>query len=104
MFRVLDIDAEGRATVREDNLDDFVRPPAGGQTRFVDCLTSTPEERALLQERFAFHPGLLRPELRNTALPLADAVLHGAGADRADPDGDAAVVPPPWLVVTDQYQ
>src|SRR5512142_2118802 len=89
MFRVLDIDAEGRVTVREDSLDDFVRPPAPGQVRFVDCLTSTAEERALLRERFAFHPVTIddcaQYDVRARFEPYDDHVFIVVHALRAEP-------------------
>jgi magnesium transporter len=95
MFKVLDFDGEGRATPHEGNVDEFVRPPPAGQTRFVDCLASTPEERALLQERFAFHPVAIEDcaeyDVRARVEPYDDHVFVVVHALRPDPEDPGAL-------------
>lgn len=55
MFRILDIDPDGRVSTPENADYGSVCVPTNGRLRFLDCLGPTSDELALLQDRFGFH-------------------------------------------------
>lgn len=54
MFRTLEVGPQG--SVRESRSAEHVRPPAADHIAWIDLEAQSPEDLALLSERFKFHP------------------------------------------------
>lgn len=92
MFRILDVDSEGKVTTHDGDVDSLIGPPPNAHYRFIDCRDPTPQELALLQDRFGFHPMAIEDcaqyDQRPKFEPYDDhlfIVIHSLRPDPEDP-------------------
>lgn len=93
MFRTLEVGPDGAMEPREDDPVVRVRPPENGHYRLIDCLDPTPDELAILQDRFGFHSMAIEDCAQYDARPKFEpydeylfVVIHSLRPDPADPN------------------
>lgn len=92
MFRILEIEPDGRVTKLSEATHDSIVPPASGRLCFIDCIAPTADELALLQDRFGFHPMAIEDCAQYDARPKFEpyddhlfVVIHSLRPEPEDP-------------------